>query len=735
MKRFLLAAAAGLLAASTADAEYVIIRVKLNNGTMPDTVSAGYIGGPSNPGPGGGFIGQPAPIAPGGPPAPGGPGPGGGNRGTGGGGTGGPPGVPPAPSPGGSTGFVGGQPGGQLGLGGGVAQPNHYKLGPDDYVTVAVPIKNMALLKNGFTFGKDANGQPENIGVAGHFNIQTKHGYTYINANQDEIILDYKGKPKRDAGFDPFPEPLKQLELIKKDDKRYGTPDGQLQVAEWCLTVGLPDESMKILDYLTTHPKKEEFSPRTANVLAQYAKVKDLLNANVDKTDRANAWKERLNYPLLTVSKHYAIVHEDVAGSQASAERRLEALEMNFKTVYLWFAFRGKALPAPTEKLPAVIVGDAAEFRRYRDNFEASNLASDGFHARRENLAVFSARRLDKASVNFESKTKEIYRHVKSADDYFQVKLPNAKENANAHTNFRDYARASTLALVDRALREEGEIASATHEGTKQLFAETGLLPRNVLAPEWVRFGIAALFEMPKGPFPGGAGQLKVALYPGGGGPHWAYMRYFEEMREAKRITNNMAPQLFIETILDEPFRTARKAEALERSMSTKGQPEGDSKATTSEQLYAQARTLSWSIVYFLAKEKYPEFEKFLTELSALPRDAELDAEAVMNCFGKAFGVSFSGLAGDQADIQKISGLGMLWMQFMASQQSPSKSLKIDAVVGAPEGMLPGGPGGPAGPSIGPGIGPGIPGPGGPGGPGGPRPPGGGPGGPRGPGM
>ena len=75
-------------------------------------------------------------------------------------------------------------------------------------------------------------------------------------------------------------------------------------------------------------------------------------------------------------------------------------------------------------------------------------------------------------------------------------------------------------------------MASASHEGTRQIFAETGLLPRNVLAPEWVRFGITALFESPKGPFPGKASTLKVAMYPGGGGPHWAYMRYFEEMRD-----------------------------------------------------------------------------------------------------------------------------------------------------------------------------------------------------------
>ena len=245
----------------------------------------------------------------------------------------------------------------------------------------------------------------------------------------------------------------------------------------------------------------------------------------------------------MSVSKHYALVHQE--NVQESANRRLDHLENNFKTVYVWFAIRGKALPAPSEKLVGVIVGEASEFRRYRDTLEASNLVSDGFHARRENLAVFSARRLDKASVNFEQLTKDVYRQFRT-EDLFKVReaknLPQPDpNNAAAPKKFAEYARASTIALVDAALQQEAEIASASHEGTRQIFGDTGLLPRNVMAPEWVRFGIGALFETPKGPFPGKAATLKVAMYPGGGGPHWAYMRYFEEMRDSRFLSLNTA--------------------------------------------------------------------------------------------------------------------------------------------------------------------------------------------------
>jgi hypothetical protein len=424
---------------------------------------------------------------------------------------------------------------------------------------------------------------------------------------------------------------------------------------------------------------------------------------------------------VVTPSKHYAIVHQE--NTQASADRRLKALEDNMSTVYLWFALRGRALPAPAEKMVAVIVGDATEFRRYRDTFEATNLAADGFHARRENLAVFSARRLDRASVNFEQLVKDVYRTMRP-EDLTKAKLPNLSQNPSAPKTYKDYARASTLALVDQLLQEEAEIAAASSEGTKQLFAETGLLPRNVLAPEWVRVGIAALFEMPKGPFPGGAGQLKVALHPGGGGEHWAYMRYFEEMREQGVVSANNAPDVFMDTVMDEHYRRARRMEQTQRAAAKKGE-EGDSKATPAEELFSRARTYSWAVMFFLFKEKFREFEAFLQELSKLPRDAELDAEAVIVAFSKAYGIDTAGLSGSNVNIGRFAGVGLEWFNFMAKRTSPSRAWKIDSLAVTPgtgEGGVPGFPGFPGFPGA-----PGAPGspPGGPPGGGPPTGPGG----------
>jgi hypothetical protein len=215
-------------------------------------------------------------------------------------------------------------------------------------------------------------------------------------------------------------------------------------------------------------------------------------------------------------------------------------------------------------------------------------------------------------------------------------------------------------------------------------------------------------------------------------------MRYFEELVDQKVITNDNAPDVFIDTVLDAHFARARKAEQAERAATKKGE-EGDSKATPSEQLFARARTYSWAVVYFLAREKFHQFEGFLQELSKLPRDAELDPQAVIVAFCKGYGIDTSGLSAASPDIRRFLGVGLEWYNFMSRQMSPSRSLKIDNLAitpgapgapGAGEGGIPGFPGFPGGPG-GPGGGfPGGPGgpPGFPGGPGGGSPGGGSPG-------
>ena len=50
-------------------------------------------------------------------------------------------------------------------------------------------------------------------------------------------------------------------------------------------------------------------------------------------------------------------------------------------------------------------------------------------------------------------------------------------------------------------------MASVSHVGTVQLAVATGLLPRNVEVPEWIRYGIGSYAETPKGAYWNGVGS------------------------------------------------------------------------------------------------------------------------------------------------------------------------------------------------------------------------------------
>ena len=328
------AAVACLFGVPAANAEYVIIRVKLNSGVFSAPPAGGFQGNgggfggvPGMPGiPGGGQfgnVGGPGPGIPGGPPGGGGrpggrpggmsytvpfSGPGGGSRPTPPGGGSGPPGG--FQGAGGAAGFVGVGAVGP-GMPGFPQQQNTapHILGADDYVTAVVAVKNLKPIPTGASWANGPGGKREVIGVAGNLHFQTKWGTTWADSSLADITMDYRGY---NGGFDKYPDPVKQLEHKRREGaKQYGSPEGQVSLAEWCLETGLPDEAIKIIDKLNEHPAKDTFKPSTTLALETFNKIKPILEANVEKTAHAVTWKDRLVYAAISVSKHYAIVHEE----------------------------------------------------------------------------------------------------------------------------------------------------------------------------------------------------------------------------------------------------------------------------------------------------------------------------------------------------------------------------------------------------------------------------------------
>src|SRR5262249_43004889 len=133
---------------------------------------------------------------------------------------------------------------------------------------------------------------------------------------------------------------------------------------------------------------------------------------------------------------------------------------------------------------------------------------------------------------------------------------------------FNESAKAQTLTLVLKAMEEDGQRATVSHEGTRQLIAGLGLLPRSVEAPQWIDFGVASLFECPKGSY-----------WPGTGAPSMPYLVNFKLWDSTKKLEKNPAEALK-SVVTDRYFYKIKES-------------------ANKENAEAKARTMTWALVYF----------------------------------------------------------------------------------------------------------------------------------------
>jgi hypothetical protein len=260
-----------------------------------------------------------------------------------------------------------------------------------------------------------------------------------------------------------------------------------------------------------------------------------------------------------------------------------------------------------------------------------------------------------------------------------------------------------TLALLERTLDDEAERAAVSHEGSRQLFVSAGLVPRTVVVPQWVEFGSASVFETPKGPFHGAPIAASVALYPGVVGPSWAYLRPFhDEIKAAESRPQGLNPADLLKSVItDVQFNNVVSAADKDGLL--------------------RARSNAWALAYYLHKARLPGMMKFYQELSALPRDLEVDGKTLLACFGRAF--DCANRTNDGVDPAAFEQFAKDWVNYVKGVPLPGAELGLDREMGAGTNQpgQPGGSGGAAG-----GNRPGRPG----GGGGDGRNPGGGPGGP-----
>jgi hypothetical protein len=548
-----------------------------------------------------------------------------GGRGMGGGAAGGPGG--PA---GGMYGMMGGGYGGMMGAQGGAggAPAENY-----------APLLAVAVV--------EVSGKHEYLLPGREKLVRVHHKWS---GRDGSFVLPTTSDKRITAIYDPTPSVHKRWSAkhaeAYKDNKP--TAVGLFELADWALKHDLLDEYVKTMEDLA------KIDP-TRDAVVAFQKVQADMARPIEKNDMADYWRTKVldNYKVVR-SNHYALLHNLEASEPAEVKSRLDRLEANYRAFFYWFAMEAKvALPVPQERLTAVLIKKGDEFKRQQQIFDALPLVSDGFLARRDNLAVFSLQRTDAASEALVSNTKRTWDNLRTDRDK-SLRVWPLKDVKGLPLDDFTGAEIQTIALLQRALEEDAEIASVTHEGTRQLLAAVGELPRNVAVPEWLQYGWASFFGTPYG-------SAWVTV----GAPSPTFVAEFNYLGQYKKAAEKGK--------LDNPRRVM-----LEKVV-TDAYFRDYAKNPKNEEARVKAHTLAWALTYFLANEKPEGLRRYHAELRKLPRDLEFDSQTLLLTFARAFDC-LDPASPDGLSRAKLSTLADNWHSYIMLRPNEGETLVEEAV-------------------------------------------------------
>jgi hypothetical protein len=424
---------------------------------------------------------------------------------------------------------------------------------------------------------------------------------------------------------------------IKDDD--VNKADKLLALAQWALEHGLIDKVPAIMADLA------KVEPKHQGVVA-FQKVQAEMERPLTKPNEAVPfWKEKLtNFETKTSEQgHYVMLYE--GKSTKEAESHLKRLEANYRGFYYWFALRGRTLHVPDRPLLTILVKNQETFdHTHNDIFDGVPMVSDGFFARRDNLAVFAAQPQDENYKILDKAMPELW-GVWTQDELLEGQGKLSRQAARKQIKFDGQAWAQTVGLIYRATQDESELATVSHEGTRQLIAAMNLLPRNVEIPQWIDFGLASFFETPKGSFWAGTGSTSMR-----------YMVNFKnwDKSKSKKLERNPVEALKA-TVSDRYFHEVKDGKTKEPDLN-------------------RARTMAWALTYFLSQQKRDGLLRYLEELSTLPRDMKFDEEVLLGAFARAFGLVDVNKP-TELDTAKLGALANSWYAFIRTTPLESEQV------------------------------------------------------------
>jgi hypothetical protein len=375
--------------------------------------------------------------------------------------------------------------------------------------------------------------------------------------------------------------------------------DKVLELADWALSHGLLNKFEELMDKLAVDDKSNA-------AVADYLKVKAELAKPVAKMPSAEWFAAKKNsYKSDMRAPHWVVLHNLPEGDSAEVASRVDRLEKQLRSYYFWFARHGLVLPMPPERLVAIVAGSEDEVKFFKKGFYSdAPIVADGFYTPRENVTVLSVRPLSKEYTLLDT--------FANTNGYWQetgMARPNVLRGTKlprptSPDQVAKHVHAAAAALALKALEDNSEQASVSNDASRQLLFASGLLPRNVVVPEWALYGMSSLF-----------GTVPGSPWPTLGAPN-VHLLEVKDLRRNHKLEASGA-LLIRHIVTDTYFRQAQ----------THKDPA----------LLKKAEATAWSLCFFLAQKKLANLQAYFKELSRLPRDIDLDEEVLMGCFARAF--------------------------------------------------------------------------------------------------